>query len=90
MGVLALASLVVVVVYDGLANPVSPGSLLAPAETSLLPPSTWVFPMSIVCIRLLVCQLSLQGLLFEGFGCHAVLPEVLVEMKYKVRMGKLA
>lgn len=69
LGVLAIFTLVVVVIFDGATTSESPGSLYNVAETTIFYPDAFVFPMVI-------------GLLYEGFGCHTVLPCVIREMKY--------
>lgn len=57
-----------VVLGCGFSTPISPGSLLSPSIVTSFPDSLFAFPMSF-------------GLLYEGFGCHTMIPQIINEMK---------
>ena len=68
VGVVALANLLVILVVDGLTTIESPGSLLVPADTHLLPNDWYPVPLAI-------------GLIMAGFCGHSVFPNLYRDMK---------
>ena len=68
IGILALMNLLGILVYDGLSYQGTPGSLLNPADYTLLPVEYFPIPFSF-------------GLLMAGFAGHSVFPSIYRDMK---------
>ncbi|TPX31938.1 hypothetical protein SmJEL517_g04840 [Synchytrium microbalum] len=63
IGIIALLNMIAIILFDGLTTHTSPGSILVPETTSLLPPNINVLPMAI-------------GLTMVGLDGHAVFPSL--------------
>jgi len=68
IGIFAIANLATILFYDGLSKVDSPGSLVSPAETFLLPVNLMRVPLSI-------------GILMAGFSGHSVFPTIYHDMR---------
>ncbi|RUP45844.1 transmembrane amino acid transporter protein-domain-containing protein [Jimgerdemannia flammicorona] len=67
IGIISAASLVVVVMYDGLSKDERPGSLRDPMDTDIFPSDWKTVPLSF-------------GLIMSGFAGHAVFPTIYKDM----------
>lgn len=76
VGIVAVINLIGVVFLDGLTYTESPGSLINPADTNLLPPSIFNLPI-------------VFGLVMAGFSGHAVFPNIYREMKEPKQFSKM-
>ncbi|KAI9091479.1 transmembrane amino acid transporter protein-domain-containing protein [Phlyctochytrium arcticum] len=68
IGLIALANLMIIVVWDGTTTTESPGSLLVPAQTHMWPERWELVPLAI-------------GLIMASFSGHAVFPNIYRDMK---------
>ncbi|OCF36492.1 solute carrier family 32 (vesicular inhibitory amino acid transporter) [Kwoniella heveanensis BCC8398] len=70
VGVISTWTLVVILIFTGIATPTSPGSIRHPAPTDLWPPHGFI-------------KLGLSfGLLISGFGGHFLVPNLIRDMKH--------
>ncbi|KAI8921715.1 transmembrane amino acid transporter protein-domain-containing protein [Entophlyctis helioformis] len=76
VGIIALVNLLVIIIYDGVTTHETPGSLLVPAETDILPKSWLPVPLSF-------------GLIMAGFCGHSVFPNLYRDMETPKEYGKL-
>ncbi|KAI9498695.1 transmembrane amino acid transporter protein-domain-containing protein [Zychaea mexicana] len=67
LGIISAVSIILVMLYDGFTKVTSPGSLIEPADTSILPNDYMKLPLSF-------------GLIMAGFASHAVFPTVYRDM----------
>ncbi|KAK4514942.1 uncharacterized protein ATC70_002549 [Mucor velutinosus] len=68
IGIIGCASLVIIVLYDGLSKEQRPGSLFDPMDTEIVPNDTSNLPLSF-------------GLIMSGFAGHAVFPSIYRDME---------
>jgi amino acid permease len=76
VGVIALVNLLIILIYDGLTTLESPGSLLSPCSTQVIPSAVFNVPFSF-------------GLIMAGFAGHSVLPNIYRDMKNPAEYPKL-
>ncbi|WVQ98857.1 hypothetical protein IAU59_005988 [Kwoniella sp. CBS 9459] len=70
VGIISTWTLVVILIFTGIATPTSPGSIRHPAPTDLWPPHGFI-------------KLGLSfGLLISGFGGHFLVPNLIRDMKH--------
>lgn len=72
LGIMCTFGLVVIVLFDGLYKTTSPGSLLHPMETWLLPQNWMAVPLSI-------------GIFMAPWGGHAVFPNIYRDMRHPTK-----
>ncbi|CAJ0839144.1 3959_t:CDS:2 [Entrophospora sp. SA101] len=75
-GIFTTASLASVIILDGLTKPTSPGSLLNPMKTHIIPPNLNYLPLSF-------------GLINSGFTGHAVFPSLYRDMEKPNEYNKI-
>jgi len=68
IGIFAIANLATILFYDGFSKKDSPGSLISPAETYILPVNLMRVPLTI-------------GILMAGFSGHSVFPTIYHDMR---------
>jgi len=76
IGIFAIANLATILFYDGLSKSDTPGSLISPAETFLLPVNLMRVPLSI-------------GILMAGFSGHSVFPTIYHDMRDPKRFNNV-
>ncbi|KAK4106605.1 amino acid transporter [Parathielavia hyrcaniae] len=69
IGIFACLSIVLILVFDGLIKPTSPGSLIEPAQTYMFPANWLTLPLSF-------------GLLMSPWGGHGVFPNIYRDMRH--------
>lgn len=75
MGIMSTFGLVLIVLFDGFWKKESPGSLLMPSETWILPKNWMTVPLSI-------------GIFMSPWGGHAVFPNIYRDMRHPQKYGK--
>jgi vesicular inhibitory amino acid transporter len=76
VGIIALLNLIGILLFDGLATTVSPGSIFVPADVSFGPVDWFRVPFSF-------------GLIMAGFAGHSVFPNIYRDMKEPEKYPKL-
>ncbi|KAJ1566150.1 hypothetical protein HK096_007293 [Nowakowskiella sp. JEL0078] len=76
LGIMTIMFVISILFGNGLSTPEAPGSLLDPAETSLLPPKFATLPLAV-------------GLLIVGVDAHAIFPSLYNDMKDKRQFKKV-
>lgn len=74
MGIMSTFGLVLIVLFDGLWKKESPGSLLMPMDTWILPKNWMTVPLSI-------------GIFMSPWGGHAVFPNIYRDMRHPHKYG---
>lgn len=72
VGIFSCLCIVIILLLDGFIKPTSPGSLLEPAKTYLLPANWLTLPLSF-------------GLLMSPWGGHSVFPNIYRDMRHPYR-----
>ncbi|PYH40673.1 putative transporter [Aspergillus saccharolyticus JOP 1030-1] len=75
LGILSCTSIVLIICIDGLLNTATPGSLIQPAKTSMLPDNWGTLPLSF-------------GLIMSPWGGHGVFPNIYRDMRHPQKYGK--
>ncbi|PYH94971.1 hypothetical protein BO71DRAFT_217502 [Aspergillus ellipticus CBS 707.79] len=75
LGILSCTSIVVITCIDGFMKPTTPGSLIQPARTYLLPDHWATIPLSF-------------GLIMSPWGGHGVFPNIYRDMRHPQKYGK--
>ncbi|KAJ3133542.1 hypothetical protein HK100_004299 [Physocladia obscura] len=80
LGLLTLAALFLILVFDGVVTPTTPGSIWVPAETNLWPVETSAFGE-------VKSMWLAAGLFVVGLDAHAVFPGIYRDLKVKKEFG---
>ncbi|VBB86871.1 Putative vacuolar amino acid transporter similar to AVT1 of Saccharomyces cerevisiae [Podospora comata] len=75
LGIFSCLSIVLILLLDGFLKPTTPGSLIEPAKTYLLPENWLTLPLSF-------------GLLMSPWGGHSVFPNIYRDMRHPYKYAK--
>jgi amino acid permease len=89
-GILASVFLLFAVIYSGITNNSAPGSLIQPANTSLVEWNSLPIAFGLIMVNVLVhMDMALNFSLKSGFSGHAVLPNIYLSMDQKSRYNSM-
>ncbi|KAK4123723.1 amino acid transporter [Parathielavia appendiculata] len=75
IGIFSCLTIVLILVFDGLLKPTSPGSLIEPAQTYMFPTNWLTLPLSF-------------GLLMSPWGGHGVFPNIYRDMRHPYKYSQ--